>query len=133
MKITNTKARFDYEFLQTEEAGVVLSGRDVKDIRMGSARLQEAFCLFNGDELFIYNLNIGNRSNVRKLLLKRKELNKLQSQLIKGLTIIPYQLYTNEHNLFKIEIALAKGKKNYDKRESIKLKDLQRELQRKVK
>ena len=135
--IQNRKASFEYSFIQTYTAGICLTGTEIKSIRNGKVQLQEAYCTFQGNELFIRNLQIqpyelGTYNNhdpkrPRKLLLNRQEINKLKPKTEeKGLTIIPIKIFFNERNLAKIEIALAKGKKLYDKRESIKEKDLKR-------
>jgi SsrA-binding protein len=133
--IVNRKAKFEYFFERSENSGLVLVGSEVKAIRNGKCSLVDAFCTFEEDELFIRGMNIPNEGNAfsheptrsRKLLLKRKELNKLQKDLIKGLTIIPYRIFENEYGMLKMEICLAKGKKLYDKRNTIKERDLDRE------
>lgn len=138
--IRNKQAGFNYTFLDKYIAGVVLSGTEIKSIRKAKVSLQEAYCYFAQGELWIKNMHIapyeqGNIYNheenrERKLLLTRKELNKLIKNKEKGLTIIPIQLFIDLHNRAKLEIALAKGKKLYDKRQHIKERDLQRELSR---
>ncbi|KGE88932.1 MAG: SsrA-binding protein SmpB [Phaeodactylibacter xiamenensis] len=141
VEIINRKAGFEYRFLDTFEAGIMLHGTEVKSIRKGNANLRDAYCFFRKGELYIKSLFIaeyehGNMFNhesrrTRKLLLKRRELGKLEKQLKeKGLTIVPIRLYINERGLAKLEIALAQGKKVYDKRESIKQKDVNRDLDR---
>ena len=133
--IVNKKAKFEYFFERTENAGMVLFGSEVKAIRNGKCSLVDAFCSFENGELFIRGMNIPNEGNAfshdptrsRKLLLKRKELNKLEKDLVKGLTIIPYRIFENDYGILKIEISLAKGKKLYDKRNTIKERDLDRE------
>jgi SsrA-binding protein len=141
VSIRNRKASHEYHFIDIYQAGVVLQGTEIKSIRMGKVTISDAFCLFIGNELFLRNLHIsqydmGNVHNHeekadRKLLLKRKELKKLQydAQDV-GLTIIPTKVYVNDRGLAKIEIALAKGKKLYDKRQDLKSKDAKRELDR---
>ena len=140
--IKNKKASFDYEFIEKYVAGIVLVGTEIKSIRLGKAGLVDAYCIFSGNELYVRGLNIsiywwGNINNheplrERKLLLERKELNKLQRRTKeKGLTIVATKLFINDKGLAKIEIALARGKKEYDKRESIKEKDLRRDMSRK--
>ena len=141
VSIKNRKASHEYHFIEIYQAGVVLQGTEIKSIRMGKVTMSDAFCLFIGNELFLRNLHIsqydmGNVHNHeekadRKLLLKRKELKKLQydAQDV-GLTIIPTKVYVNDRGLAKIEIALAKGKKLYDKRQDMKAKDAKRELDR---
>jgi SsrA-binding protein len=142
--IKNRKASFEYAFLDTFLAGLQLTGTEIKSIREGKANINEGFCVFQRDELFIRNMHIahyfdGTYNNVeekrdRKLLLNRTELNKLQNKLKdQGLTIIPLRLFINEKGYAKLEIALAKGKKLFDKREDIKKKDIDREMKRKMK
>jgi|SRR5690606_20538310 len=144
VEIVNRKARFEYHFNDTFEAGIMLSGTEVKSIRAGNANLRDAYCLFDGYELFIKNMYIapykeGSYANHepvrdRKLLMKKTELRKLLRRVEeKGMTLVPYRLYFNERGIAKLEIALAQGKKAYDKRESIKERDTKRELQRKDK
>ena len=128
--IKNRKAGFEYSFLEKYVAGIQLSGSEIKSIREAKANIAEAFCLFVNSELFIRNMNINeykqggmhnnhNPKRDRKLLLNKQELKKLSSKLIdKGLTIIPLRLFINENGYAKLEIALAKGKKLYDKRET---------------
>jgi SsrA-binding protein len=139
--IKNKKASF--EFFLTEEftAGLVLTGTEIKSLRDGKANLTDAYCAFEGNELVVRNMHIseykyGTYSNHepkrdRKLLLNRRELNKILSKTReKGLTIVPVQLFINEKGLAKIVIAIAKGKKLYDKREALKTKDNRREIER---
>ncbi|WP_264558260.1 SsrA-binding protein SmpB [Flavobacterium sp. N2270] len=139
--ILNKRARFDYEILDKYNAGIVLTGTEIKSIRLGKASIAESFCEFNNGELFLINATIeeylyGTHYNhraksERKLLLNKKELKKLNKDSDnKGLTIVPLRLYTNEKGLAKIEIALCRGKKNYDKRESLKEKDTKRDIDR---
>lgn len=139
--VVNKKAKFEFKFIETFVAGVVLKGTEVKSLREGKVTLGEAYCYFKNNELFIKDLHItpyaqGNLHNVdprrdRKLLLKKKELEKLKKKSEqKGLTIIPVKLFFNERNFVKIEIALAQGKKLYDKRHDIKTKDIKRDLER---
>jgi len=139
INILNKRAKFDYEILDKYSAGIVLTGTEIKSIRLGKASIAESFCEFNNHELFLINATIeeylyGTHYNhkaksERKLLLNRKELKKLEKDSDnKGLTIVPLRLFTNEKGLAKIEIALCRGKKNYDKRETLKEKDTQRDL-----
>jgi SsrA-binding protein len=139
--IKNRKASFEFHLLQSFTAGVVLTGTEVKSLRNGEANLGDAFCTMEQDELFIRNFYIkelkqGGHYNhepkrSRKLLLNRHELKKISVKLKeKGVTLIPVQLYFNEKGFVKIEIALAKGKKSYDKREDVKKRDVERELRR---
>jgi SsrA-binding protein len=142
--IRNRKASFEYAFIDKYLAGIQLTGTEIKSIREGKANINEGFCVFNRDELFIRNMHIahyfeGTYNNVaekrdRKLLLNRSELKKLQNKLKdQGLTIVPLRLFISDKGYAKLEIALAKGKKLYDKREDIKKKDTQREMDRKMK
>ncbi|MFY0689439.1 MAG: SsrA-binding protein SmpB [Cyclobacteriaceae bacterium] len=137
--IKNRKASYEFEFIETFEAGIVLKGSEIKSIREGKVSLQEAYCFLKKGELFIKGMTIaiyteGTYANHeptrdRKLLLNKKQLEKLASKSAeKGLSIIPTKLYTNSRGLAKLGIALAKGKKLYDKRESVKKKDQDREL-----
>ncbi|SDM62133.1 SsrA-binding protein [Catalinimonas alkaloidigena] len=141
VSIKNRKASFEYEFLDTYTAGIQLKGTEIKSIRQSKVNMQDAHCVFNGDELFVVNLHIspyteGTHYNheprrQRKLLLKRTELRRLHERVEeKGLTIVPTRLFINDRGLAKLNIALARGKKLYDKRESIKERDTQRELDR---
>jgi len=141
VKIKNRKARFEYEILDKFVAGIVLRGTEIKAIREGQASIAEAFCEFSNSELFVINMTVQEYSHAthynhnpkseRKLLLNRSELKKMEKQVKNtGLTIIPLLLFTNDNGLAKIEIALCKGKKLYDKRESLKDKDNKRDLSR---
>jgi SsrA-binding protein len=142
INIKNKKARFEYEFLDTYTSGIVLSGSEIKSIRLGKASITESFCEFNErGELFVINMQIDEYSHAthfnhrpkaaRKLLLKKQELRKLEKEVKStGLTIIPLNLYVNDKGLAKLKIVLAKGKKLYDKRESIKDRDNKRNLDR---
>ncbi len=137
----NRKASFEYHFKEKYTAGLQLYGTEVKSIRNGDVSLGEAHCYFIGEELFVRGMHIaeykqGSYTNheplrERKLLLNRKELDSLKSSLeIKGLTIVPITMFETDKGFFKLEIALASGKKNYDKRQTIKAKDIERELKR---
>jgi len=135
INIVNRKSKFEYQFVETYTAGVVLNGVEVKFIRDGNLSFTDSYCIFQNGELFMKNTlisGIGN-DNIRrdrKLLLKKKELTKLNKDLINGLSIIPYRLYENDRGIFKIEVVLAKGKKLYDKRETIKKRDTEREIKK---
>lgn len=140
--IKNKRASFEYSFLDTYSAGIVLAGTEIKSIRQSKANITDSFCVFLGTELYVRALNIakyelGTDANHdpirdRKLLLSKKELSKLSNKLKdQGLTIVPTKLYINDKGLAKIDIALAKGKKLFDKRDSIKEKDVKRDLERK--
>jgi SsrA-binding protein len=142
INIQNKKARFQYEILDKYTAGIVLTGTEIKSIRSGKASITESFCEFSeAGELFVINMTIqeyafGNYYNhkpkaERKLLLNKKELKKLNKEVQNsGLTIIPLRLFINEKGFAKLEIALAKGKKLFDKRETIKDRDNKRNLDR---
>lgn len=141
INILNKRARYDYEIIEKFTAGIVLAGTEIKSIRLGKANITESFCEFSGTELFAINTYIeeytfGNQFNhkarsERKLLLNKKELKSLaKSVQAKGLTIVPLKLFTNEKGLAKLEIGLCRGKKTYDKRESLKEQDTKRDLAR---
>jgi len=142
--VKNKRATFDFELLSTYTAGIVLVGTEIKSIRQGKASLVDTFCFFANDELWVKNMNIseyfyGSYNNHlprrdRKLLLNRKELDKIRRQTKEtGFTIVPIQLYLDEKGLAKVQIAVAKGKKSYDKRESLKAKDDKRVMDRAMK
>jgi SsrA-binding protein len=133
----NKKARHDYFILETYEAGIVLTGTEIKSIRAGRANITDAYCSFINNELWVHNMHIseyaqGSYNNHqpkrdRKLLLQRKEMRKLMTKLNeRGFTIIPTLLWINENGYAKLDISLAKGKKMYDKRETIKERDQRR-------
>ena len=142
INILNKKARFSYDLLDTYTAGIVLTGTEIKSIRASKASIAESFCEFNDSgELFIINMTVqeydhGNHFNhrpkaERKLLLNKKELRKLEKEVKNtGLTIIPTKLFINEKGFAKLKIALAKGKKLFDKRETIKDRENKRNLDR---
>jgi SsrA-binding protein len=139
--IKNKRAHHEYFLLQEYTAGIQLTGTEIKSIRDGKASIIDAFCSFTGEELFVRNMHIaeyamGTHYNHepkrdRKLLLTKKELKKLLTKVKeKGLTIIPITLFISERGFAKITIALAKGKHAYDKRETLKQKDIRREIER---
>ncbi|MDF4222094.1 MULTISPECIES: SsrA-binding protein SmpB [Maribacter] len=142
INIKNKRARFEYELLDKYTAGIVLAGTEIKAIREGRASISESFCEFNDkEELFVINMQIDEYSHAshfnhkpkaeRKLLLQRRELKKLSKEVnTSGLTIVPLRVFVNERGFAKMQIALAKGKKLYDKRESIKDRDNKRDLDR---
>ncbi len=142
INILNKRARFDYEIIETYTAGIVLAGTEIKSIRLGKANITESFCEFNSrNELFAINTYIeeytfGNQFNhtarsERKLLLNKKELKSLaKSVQAKGLTIVPLKLYTTEKGIAKLDVGLCRGKKTYDKRESLKESDTKRDIDR---
>jgi len=140
-QIVNRKAKFEYQFIRTYEAGIVLRGTEVKSIKAGEANLNDAYCLFVNGELILKSMYVaeydhGNINNHetradRKLLLHRAELKKIEAKAKeKGFAIVPYKLYLSERNQIKIEIATAQGKKSYDKSQSIKERDAKRDLDR---
>ena len=141
INIKNKRATFDYIFTETYTAGIVLTGTEIKSIRLSKASLVDTYCTFINNELWVKNMHIaeyfyGSYNNHvarrdRKLLLDRKELRKLR-QAVKnpGFTIVPVRLFINEKGLAKLVIALARGKHEYDKRESIKERDDKREMDR---
>jgi len=144
IEIKNKKASFEYEFLERYTAGIKLTGTEIKSIRAGKANLVDAYCYFTNGELYVKGMNVaeyewGSYSNHepyrdRKLLLRNKELTKLfRKSQEKGLTIIAYRLFVNEKGLAKLDIALAKGKKQYDKRQDLKKKDAKREIDKMMK
>ena len=141
--ILNKKASFEFLLLQTFTAGIILTGTEVKAIREGKASLSEAYCLVANGEIWLKNMHIseykqGSYNNhepkrLRKLLLNRTEIRKIESRLKeKGTTIVPTQLFFNERGFAKIDIAVARGKKMYDKREDLKKKDQEREIRKVV-
>jgi len=141
IEIKNRRASFEFTFLDTFTAGLVLSGTEIKSIRQGKANLTDAYCIFFQDELFVRNMHIsmydeGTHYNHdplrdRKLLLSKRELSKLLKELKNvGLTIIPTRLFISEKGYAKLNIALAKGKKTFDKRDDIKEKDIKRDMDR---
>ncbi len=141
INIKNKRASFDYEFIERYTAGIVLLGTEIKSIRMSKVSMNDAYCYFVGGELLIKILNIseydfGTCNNhvalrERKLLLTKKELRKLERKIKEtGLTIVPIRLFLNEKGLAKLDIALARGKATYDKRNSLKEKDARREMDR---
>lgn len=143
MEIINRKARFDYEIEDEYEAGIVLKGTEIKSIRNGKANIKDSYAIIRNNELYLLNSNIslyeeGNRFNheetrTRKLLMHKKEILKLKDKIEKeGYTLIPLKMYFKGSKL-KVLIGLAKGKKNYDKREAIKKRDTEREMQKIIK
>lgn len=141
VNIKNKRATFDYELVETFTAGIVLTGTEIKSIRMGKASLVDTFCFFSRQELWVKNMHIaeyfyGSYNNHvarrdRKLLLSKKELRKLERATKEtGFTIVPIRMFINEKGLAKVVIALAKGKKQYDKRQSLREKDDKREMDR---
>ena len=143
MEILNRKANFDYEIIETFEVGIVLTGTEIKSIRLGKANLKDSYAIIKNNEIYLLNMHIskydqGNIFNheetrTRKLLMHKKEILKLKNKLeLEGLTLIPMRLYFKGSKA-KILIGLAKGKKNYDKREAIKKKDIARQIAKDLK
>lgn len=141
IQIKNKKAYFYYELVEKYIAGIVLTGTEIKSLRMGKASLVDTYCLFKDGELYVRGMNIaaydyGTYNNHdpmrdRKLLLQKAELRKLlRKTKEKGFTIVPTRLFITEKGLAKLEIALARGKKEYDKRETIRERDLKRDMER---
>ncbi len=142
IEILNRKAKFEYSFIQEYEAGIMLTGTEVKSLRNGNASMSDAYCLFETENelivksLYIAEYEYGNIHNHetrrdRKLLLKKTELKKLHRRVTeKGLTLVPYKIYFSERGFAKIVIALAQGKKSFDKRQSIKERENKRDLDR---
>ena len=131
INIKNKRATFDYELVDTYTAGIVLTGTEIKSIRLGKASLVDTFCYFANGEYFYGSYNNHNARRERKLLLTKKELDKLQrGSKDPGFTIIPVRMFINEKGLAKVVVALAKGKKQYDKREALKEKDDKRDMAR---
>ena len=140
-QIVNRKAEHEFAFLKKYEAGLILNGTEVKALREGMANLNDAFCYFIKDELYVKSMYIAEYANgtiynhearrLRKLLLRNAEIKVLVRRVAeKGLTIVPYRIYFNERGIAKLEISLAQGKKSYDKRESIKARENKREMDR---
>lgn len=140
---SNKKARHDYFIEEVYEAGIVLTGTEIKSVRQGKVSIKESYAKIEQGELIIYGMNIrpyeqGNRFNVdplrpRKLLLHKKEIRRLAGAIkLQGLTAVPLKMYINENGRAKLEIALARGKKNYDKRETIAKRDAERSMERAV-
>ena len=143
MEILNRKARYDYEIEDTYEAGIVLTGTEIKSIRQGRANIKDSYAIVRNNEIYLLNTHIslyneGNRFNheetrTRKLLLHKKEIYKLRDKLeIEGYTLIPLKIYFVRGKA-KVEIGVAKGKKNYNKKEAIKERDIKREMEKSIK
>lgn len=144
INIKNKRATFDYELIETFVAGIVLTGTEIKSIRLGKASLVDTFCHLEKGELWVRNMNISeyfygsynnhNARRDRKLLLNRKELKKIERMVKEtGYTIVPTRLFINDKGLAKLVIAIAKGKKQYDKRQSLREKDDKRTMDRAMK
>lgn len=143
MEIKNRKARFNYQILDTIEAGIVLTGTEIKSLKQGKANIKDAYATYKNGEIFLINMHIssydnGNRFNheetrTRKLLLHKGEILKLRDKInIQGLTLVPLEVYL-KHGLAKVLIGVARGKKIYDKREDIKKRDIERNIRSRLK
>ena len=143
MELKNKRANYDYEIEETYEAGIVLTGTEIKSIRDGKAQLKDSYAIVKNGEVFILNMHISpyDKGNIfnheetrsRKLLLHKKEIKKLENAItLKGYTLVPIKLYF-KGNRAKILLGIARGKKTYDKRESLKKKDMQREIEKQLK
>ncbi len=141
INIRNKRASFDYEFLEEYNAGIILTGTEIKSVRAGKASLVDSYCYFDKGELWVKGIHIAEyrlgtyynheEKRERKLLLTRKELRKLERNVKEtGLTIIPVKMFITDKGWAKLRIALAKGKKEYDKRETLKLKEAKRDMDR---
>lgn len=135
--VRNRKASFDYFFIETFVAGIELKGSEVKSIREGKISLVDSFCYINNGELFMKGVSISpygifptDPLRIRKLFLKKKEINRIEKELVAEITIIIKRIFSNERGKIKAEIAIAKGKKNYDKRNSIKEREIDREIRK---
>lgn len=143
MEIKNRKAYYDYEIEDTYEAGIVLKGTEIKSIREGKANLKDSYAIVKNGEVFLLNMHISHYDNgnifnhdetrTRKLLLNKKEIYKMRDSIEReGYTLVPIKVYF-KNNRAKIQIGIARGKKSYDKREAIKKKDMNREIQKQLK
>jgi SsrA-binding protein len=144
VEIRNKRAAFEYNLLETYVAGIMLKGTEIKSIREGAGSISEAYCFIKNGELFVKNMNIpeyshGNLMNhdilrLRKLLLNKRELKKIDTKTReKGVAVVPVRLFLSDRGFAKLEISLARGKKSFDKRETIKQKDSKREMDRVMK
>jgi len=144
MKYINRKARFNFEFIEKEIAGIVLNGTEIKSIKNGKLNFNDSYCLIINNEIWLKNLHISEYENGthnnhdpkrdRKLLLTKKQILKFKSKLEeKGLTIVPTEIFINDKGIAKVEIALSKGKKTYDKKQIIKENDIKKEMDREIK
>lgn len=141
MELNNRKAHFDYEILETIEAGIVLTGTEIKSLRAGKANIRDSYAILRNQELYLLNMHISPYENnnfnheetrTRKLLLHKKEIFKLRDRLVlDGLTIVPLKVYL-KGNYAKVLLGIARGKKNYDKREALKKKDMEREVKKQL-
>ena len=140
VNIVNRKVKFEYQFIEIFIVGLQLLGSEVKAIKSHMISMVDTYCYFKHGELFVKGMNITSNNvaysheatRERKILMKKKELQKLNKELINGLTIVPYRVFSNEKGLIKMEIVLAKGKKLWDKREDIKSRDINRDMMRDI-
>ena len=144
MEIINRKAKFDYFIVEEFEAGIVLTGTEIKSVRNGSCNIKDSYGIIRNDEIFLLNMFInhykeGNIFNhketrTRKLLLHKKEISKIKKLIdLNGYTLVPLKLYFNQRNKLKVSLGVCKGKKEYDKRETIKQRDINREVKKNLK
>lgn len=143
MEIINRKAKFEYEILDRYEAGIVLTGTEIKSIRKGSANIKDSYAIVRNNEVILLNMYISeykegnifnhNETRDRKLLLHKSEIKKINDKIkIKGLTLVPLKVYFS-HGKAKVELGLARGKHTYDKKETIKQRDIEREMSKSLK
>ena len=140
VNIVNRKVKFEYQFIEIFIVGLQLLGSEVKAIKSHMISMVDTYCYFKHGELFVKGMNITSNNvaysheatRERKILMKKKELRKLDKELINGLTIVPYRVFCNDKGLIKMEIVLAKGKKLWDKRDSIKERDISRDIMRDI-
>jgi SsrA-binding protein len=135
MLITNKKVGFEYEIIEKYSCGIILIGNEVKSIKNNKVSIVDTYCYIKNGEMYVRNLNITASEEKReiKLLLNKKEIKDIEKRMEKGLAIVPYKIYTNDKGLIKLEIVIGRGKKLYDKRESLKKKDQERDMLKNVK
>jgi SsrA-binding protein len=135
MLITNKKVQFEYEIIEKYSCGIILIGNEVKSIKNNKVSIVDTYCYIKNGEMYVRNLNITASEEKReiKLLLNKKEIKDIEKRMEKGLAIVPYKIYTNDKGLIKLEIVIGRGKKLYDKRESLKKKDQERDMLKNVK
>lgn len=144
INIQNKRAGFEFEILERYDAGIMLRGSEIKAIRDGGGSISEAFCVMRDGELFVKNMNIPEYSHggyanhepvtLRKLLLRKRELGRIEAKIKeRGLTVLPLRLFVNERGFAKLEVGIGRGKKKFDKRESLKEKDTKRDIDRVMK
>lgn len=135
MNITNKKVSFEYEIIEKYTCGLVLVGNEVKSIKNGKVSIVDTYCYLKNDEMYVRNVNITLTEEKRdiKILLNKKEIKDISKRLDKGLTIVPYKIYTNDKGLIKMDIIIGRGKKLFDKRQTIKKRDQERDLLKDIK